>query len=73
MQKFDIIIIGASAAGVTAATTARCHYPNKSIAVIRKEKQVQIPCGIPYAFGIVGTPEKNLIPANDIFDKNDIM
>lgn len=72
MQKFDIVIIGASAAGVTAAVTARRHYPNKSIAVIRKEKQVSIPCGIPYAFGVVGTPEKNLIPADDMFVKNKI-
>lgn len=73
MQKFDIAIIGASAAGVTAALTARRHYPNKSIVVIRKEKQVPIPCGIPYAFGVVGAPEKNLIPADDMFAKNNIV
>ena len=72
MQKFDIAIIGASAAGVTAALTARRHYPEKSIVVIRKEKLVPIPCGIPYAFGVVGTPEKNLIPADDMFAKNNV-
>jgi hypothetical protein len=29
---------------------------------VRKEKQVPIPCGIPYIFGTLGSPEKNLIP-----------
>jgi NADPH-dependent 2,4-dienoyl-CoA reductase/sulfur reductase-like enzyme len=72
MTRSDILIIGASAAGVTAALTARYHYPNKSITVIRKEKLVPIPCGIPYTFGVVGVPEKNLIPADDMFKKNNI-
>ncbi|MBN1982693.1 MAG: FAD-dependent oxidoreductase, partial [Chitinivibrionales bacterium] len=72
MKQFDVVIIGASAAGVTAALTARRHYPDKSIVVIRKEKQVPIPCGIPYAFGVVGVPEKNLIPADELFAKNNV-
>ncbi len=72
MEQFDVVIIGASAAGVTAALTARRHYPDKSIMVVRKEKLVPIPCGIPYAFGVVGTPEKNLIPADDMLAKNSI-
>ncbi|MBN1934596.1 MAG: NAD(P)/FAD-dependent oxidoreductase, partial [Anaerolineae bacterium] len=61
MQEFDIVIVGGSAAGITAATTCRRHYPDKRILLIRKEEQVLIPCGIPYIFGIVGSPEKNLI------------
>lgn len=72
MQKADIVIVGASAAGVTAAITARRHYPEKSVLVVRKEKLVPIPCGIPYTFGIVGAPEKNLIPADDLLAKNGI-
>ncbi|MBN1685048.1 MAG: FAD-dependent oxidoreductase [Spirochaetales bacterium] len=72
MKKYDVIVIGASAAGLVAAITARRHYPKKSILVIRKEKLVPIPCGIPYAFGVVGTPEKNLIPADDTMKKNAI-
>ncbi len=72
MKKYDVIVIGASAAGLVAAITARRHYPEKSILVIRKEKLVPIPCGIPYAFGVVGTPEKNLIPADDTLKKNNI-
>jgi len=72
MKEFHIVVIGASAAGVTAAITARRHYPDKSIFLIRQEELVPIPCGIPYAFGIVGTPDKNLIPADTILAKNNI-
>jgi NADH oxidase (H2O2-forming) len=72
MSNFDVVIIGGSAAGITAAITARKHYPRKSILLIRKEKQVSIPCGIPYVFGIVGSPEKNLIPADKILEGNKI-
>lgn len=72
MGKIDVVIIGASAAGLTAALTARRHYPEKSIMVIRKEELVPIPCGIPYAFGVVGSPEKNLIPATDVLKKNNV-
>ncbi|MFH0816056.1 MAG: FAD-dependent oxidoreductase [Methanobacteriota archaeon] len=62
MKNADIVVIGGSAAGVPAAMTARRHYPDKSVMVVRKEKQVLIPCGIPYIFGTVGKPENNLIP-----------
>jgi NADH oxidase (H2O2-forming) len=62
MKTADIVVVGGSAAGVTAAITARRHYPSKSVLLVRKEPQVLIPCGIPYICGTVGSPEKNLIP-----------
>ena len=62
MKKADIVVIGGSAAGIPAAITARRHYTDKSVVVVRKERQVLIPCGIPYIFGTVGKPENNLIP-----------
>ena len=62
MQKTDVIIVGGSAAGATAAITARRHYPEKEVLVVRQEKQVSIPCGIPYIFGTLGSPAKNIIP-----------
>jgi len=71
MQKFDIVVVGGSAAGITAATTARRHYPDKEVLLIRKEKQVLIPCGIPYIFGTVASPDKNLIP-DAVLSKNGV-
>ena len=62
MQKTDVIIVGGSAAGATAAITARRHYPEKEVLVVRQEKQVSIPCGIPYIFGTLGSASKNIIP-----------
>lgn len=62
LKTADIVVVGGSAAGVTAAITARRHYPSKSVLLVRKESQVLIPCGIPYICGTVGSPEKNLIP-----------
>jgi NADH oxidase (H2O2-forming) len=74
MKKADVVIIGGSAAGLTAAITARRNYPEKKIVLIRKEKLVPIPCGIPYIFGTVGSPEKNLIPDTPLQKNNvDIM
>lgn len=67
----EIVIIGGSAAGVTAGITARKHYPDAKITVVRKEDKILVPCGIPYLFGTVDNPEKNLIP-DAILDKNNI-
>ena len=64
MEKTDVLIIGGSAAGPVAGITARRHYKDAKVTVVRKEKegQVLVPCGIPYIFGTVGAPEKNIIP-----------
>lgn len=71
MKKADIVIVGGSAAGITGAITARRHHPDKSILLVRKEKQVPIPCGIPYIFGTLGSPEKNLVP-DAVLEKNKV-
>jgi NADH oxidase (H2O2-forming) len=70
MKQADVVVIGGSAAGIPAAITARRHYPEKSIILIRKEKQVLIPCGIPYIFGTLGKPENNLISDKILQDNN---
>lgn len=62
MKKADIVVLGGSAAGFTAAITARRHYPDRSIVLVRKEEAVPIPCGIPYVFGTVKDVRKNIIP-----------
>jgi NADPH-dependent 2,4-dienoyl-CoA reductase/sulfur reductase-like enzyme len=62
MEQADVVIIGGSAAGATAAISCKRRNPGKSIIVIRQEEDVSVPCGIPYIFGTLGTPDKNLIP-----------
>lgn len=71
MEKKDIVIIGGSAAGTTAAISARRNYPEKSICLLRQEKQVLIPCGIPYMFGTLPDPDQNLI-SDAILDENKV-
>lgn len=61
MKKTDVLVIGGSATGLVAATTAKSNYPDKSVTVIRKEKKVMIPCGIPYIFGTVGSSDNNIL------------
>ncbi len=70
MKKTDLLIIGGSAAGVTASITARKHNKDVKITVVRKEKEVVIPCGIPYMYGTLEDPTKNLIPDNLLLSKN---
>jgi NADH oxidase (H2O2-forming) len=62
MKKVDALIIGGSAAGISAAITARRHYPEATVALVRQEDRVPVPCGIPYVFGTLDSPDKNLIP-----------
>ena len=71
MRSADIVVLGGSAAGITAAITARRHHSDRSILLVRKEKQVPIPCGIPYIYGTLGGPEKNLIP-DSVLESNKI-
>ncbi len=71
MKKADVVVIGGSAAGPVAGISCRRRYPEKGVVLIRKEEQVLVPCGIPYIFGTIGAPEKNLIP-DALLDKNGI-
>ena len=71
MKTADVVVIGGSAAGPVAAISCRRRYPEKGVVLIRKEEQVLVPCGIPYIFGTVDGPEKNLIP-DALLEKNGI-
>ncbi len=62
MEKIDVLVIGGSAAGLTAAMTAKANAPEKRVMVIRKEEQVMIPCGIPYIFGSLNSSNENILP-----------
>ena len=62
MSSTDVLIVGGSAAGLTAAISTRRFNPEAKITLVRKEEKVLIPCGIPYIFGTLHSPEDDLIP-----------
>lgn len=68
MVKTDVLVIGGSAAGFVAATTAKSKNPEKIVTIIRKEEKVMIPCGIPYIYGTVGASDKNILPDKGLND-----
>jgi NADH oxidase (H2O2-forming) len=70
MEKADVVIIGGSAAGATAAISSKRRNPGKTVTLIRQEKQVLVPCGIPYIFGTLGSPQKNLMADNMLTGNN---
>lgn len=68
MEKTDVLVIGGSASGIVASTTGKCHYPDKDILLIRKEKKALVPCGIPYIFGSLESSDKDVVGDNVLTD-----
>ena len=72
MKHTDVLIIGGSAAGMVAAVTGKAHYPGKEFILVKKQKEVMVPCGIPYIFGTLESIDKNLMPVDTVMEKNGI-
>ncbi len=71
MINTDVLVIGGSASGLVAAMTARSNYPDAKVTVVRKEKDVLVPCGIPpYIFGSLEGSQQNLIPEEGGLDNS---
>ncbi len=62
MKNTDVLVIGGSAAGFSAALASKSHYPDKKVTLVRKEEKVAIPCGIPYIFGTLEKTEMDILP-----------
>lgn len=73
MKNTDVLIIGGSAAGMVAAVTGKTHWPDKEFTLVKKTKDVMVPCGIPYIFGTLTGIEKNIMPVDAMMEKNEIL
>lgn len=72
MKKTDVLILGGSAAGMVTAITGKPHWQHKNFTVVKKSKDVMVPCGIPYIFGTLENSEKNIMPVDMMLQKNNI-
>lgn len=60
-RSTNVLIIGGSAAGLSAANTVKAWYPDKKITIVRNVPYTVVPCGIPYIYGMLQAVEKNKI------------
>jgi len=65
-MKYDVVIIGGSAAGLIAAKTAKLSHPDKSVLVIKKEEITLVPCGIPYIFSTLNSIDDDKVGIDPI-------
>lgn len=70
-KKTDILVIGAGPAGVVCAVTARKYYPAKGITVLKDVADGVIPCGIPYMFASLNSPDENKLGMASL-EKNNV-
>lgn len=70
MKSFDAVIVGGGPAGVQAAISSRHAYPDKTVALIRREKVSLIPCGIPYTLGTLDSVEDDRLPDTPLIHNN---
>jgi len=69
-RKIDILIVGLGPAGMVSAITAKKYYPDKSILVIKNVANGCIPCGIPYMFSSLRSPQDNILRTSALLKSN---
>lgn len=69
MNTTDVLIIGGSAAGLSAANSVRTWYPQKKVSIVRNVSYTVVPCGIPYIYGLLKGVEKDRIPDENFLKK----
>lgn len=68
MERTDVLVVGGSVAGIVASVSGKSSYPDKDFLLVRKEKQILAPCGIPYIFGSLKSSEKGIMPDRVLTD-----
>jgi len=69
MKNTDVFVIGGSAAGTVAALTGKSSWPDKKFILVKKEKEIMVPCGIPYIFGTLDNTTQNIMPVDNMLEK----
>lgn len=69
MKSTDVLVIGGSAAGMVAAVTGKNCWNEKSFILVKKQKDVMVPCGIPYIFGTLDSSQLNIMPVDNMLAK----
>lgn len=69
MITTDVLVIGGSAAGMVAALTGKSSWPKKNFILVKKQKEMMVPCGIPYIFGTLDSCDQNIMPVDAMLDK----
>ncbi len=72
MKKTDVLIIGGSAGGMVTAVTGKTHWPEKEFILVKTQKDVMVPCGIPYIFGTLQSSDKNIMPVDTMMGKSGV-
>jgi len=56
-----VVVVGGGPAAVISAATAKKHYPDVEVTLIRKFDPAVIPCGIPYIFSRLDSADKDIM------------
>lgn len=54
---------------MVAAVTGKSTWPDKEITLLKMQKEMMVPCGIPYIFGTLDSSEKNIMPVDAMLEK----
>ncbi len=69
MKNADVLVIGGSAAGMVAAITGKSSWSDKNFILVKKQKDMMVPCGIPYIFGTLESSQQNIMPVDAALGK----
>ncbi len=70
VKNTNIVVVGGGPAGIVSAVAARKYYPDKKILVIKNVEEGVIPCGIPYMFASLNSPDENALTNTALEESN---